>query len=145
MLATAAEGTTVTFTVLVRAEVDAAIEAGVILVISLRMAAMSSLVVGRTGLVGLGEVVTVVGLVMLVSEGVTDGVGGGGEVVVVIFTGREGARVVLVTPAVASKSTTEGALDARFKGVTELFSPAGSLFSSLLLVLTNCGCRPFRR
>lgn len=136
MLATAAEGTTVTFTVLVRAEVDAAIEAGVILVTSLRMAAMSSLVVGRTGLVGLEEVVTVVGLVMLVGEGVTDVVGGGGKVVAVVFTGREGDGVVLVTQVVASKSTT-GALDALFKGGTELFSLAGSLCSSLLLVLTN--------
>lgn len=146
MLATAEEGTTVTFTVLVRAEVDAAIEAGVIFVTSLRMAAMSSLVVGRTGFAGLEVVVTVVGLVMLVeSEGVTDVVGGRGEVVVVVLAGREGAGAVLVTPAVGSKSTTAGALHPLFKGSNERFSPVGSLCSLLLLVLTSCGSRPFRR
>ena len=93
----AEDGTTVTDTVFVRGEVEAAIEAGDILVTSLRMAAMSSLVVVRVGFLSWGLVLVEVDLVSLVIlvEGAVEDAGIGAGVIDVVRGGGRGAVVVV--------------------------------------------------
>lgn len=116
---TAEDGTTVTETVLVRDDVDAASEAGDILVTSLRMAVMSSFVVVRADFLSCWLALFEVDLVRFVTlvegagggvgmgEGVIDVVGGGrGVVVVLVDSETEGDEVVLI-PVTANKFTLD--------------------------------------